>query len=235
MTMEQLLRSPQFKQALFDVQNEECERLEAELALEPIHVSPAFERRMQRLIRAERRPYYRFANTSGKKAVLALAATFLLLVTMVFSVSAIREPVVRFFVKVYEKFSQVFYHQQEAQFPGILEVYYAPTWLPEGYSEGVDQAIDIITECEQTYTCESKYDIKFTQHTITSMLLRIDTEGVQIESVSVNGREGFYYSNKEIQNLSWSDGQYGFRISGPISQVDLLRVAESIQAVEKKK
>jgi len=36
MTMEALLRSPQFRQALFDVQNEECERLEAELALSPV-------------------------------------------------------------------------------------------------------------------------------------------------------------------------------------------------------
>jgi len=235
MTMEQLLHSPQFRQALFDVQNEECERLEAELALEPVRLSPAFERRMQRLIRAERRPYYRFTNTNGKKAVLALAATFILLVTLVFSVSAIREPVVRFFVEAYEKFSRVFFHQQEEQFPGMLEDYFVPTWLPKGYKEDPNQTVNAIIHCEWTYVSESQGDIKFKQHTITSNVSRIDSEDIQVKPIEVNGKEGLCYSNKGTQHIIWSDGQYGFFIAGPISEADLLRIAESIQAVEAKK
>jgi len=234
MTMEALLRSPEFRQALFDVQNEECEQLEAEVARNPVRVSAEFERRMRRLIRTERSPYYRLANTNGKKAVLALAATFILMMTMVFSVSAIREPVVRFIIEAYQKFSRVFFHQQEEHFPSVLEVHYLPTWLPEGYSEDINQTIDYVTDCERTYICESKYDVTFTQYTITSIVVRIDSEGTSVETVSVDGREGFYYTNKEIQSLTWSDGQYGFRISGPISEADLLRMAESIQITEKR-
>jgi len=234
MTMEAFLHSPLFRQALFDVQNEECERLEAELALEPVHISPAFDRRMQRLIRAERRPYYRFTNTNGKKAVLVLAATFILLVTLVFSVSAIREPVVRFFVETYEKFSRVFFHQQEEQFPGILEEYFAPAWLPKGYKEDTNQMIDAVIHCEWTYVSEGKGDIKFKQHTISSNVSHIDSEDVQVKSVEVNGNEGLFYSNKGIQHLTWSDGQYGFFVAGPISEAELLRIAESIQVVKMK-
>jgi len=236
MTIETLLHSPQFKQALFDVQNEECERLEAELALEPVHVSPVFERRMQRLIRAERRPYYRFTNTNGKKAVLALAATLILLVTLVFSVSAIREPVVRFFIEVYEKFSQIFYHQQEEeQFPAMLETHYSPSWLPEGYQEDAAQTVDAITFCEWVYTSETREDILFRQYIITTSTLGIDTEGNETKPITVNGREGLFYTNKGVQHILWSDGKYGFLLFGSISEAGLFRMAKSIQTVEMKK
>ena len=50
------------------------------------------------------KPYYRFVNTNAKKAMLALAAVILLLITMIFSVSALREPVVQFLKEVYESF-----------------------------------------------------------------------------------------------------------------------------------
>jgi len=192
--------------------------------------SPAFEQRMNRLIRAQSKPYYRFVNTTPKKALLALAAAVLLMITMMFSVSALREPVVRFIVEVYEKFSQVFFQQQEEDyFPATLEVYYTPTWLPEGYLEETDQIVDIILRCDHTYVNENRDEINYRQYTITTSILSIDTEDVQPKPVSVNGNEGLYYSNKRIQNLIWNDGQYGFRLSGPVPEADLLRMAESLR------
>jgi len=50
------------------------------------------------------KPYHRFVNTSAKRAVLALVTVILLLIAMVFSVSALREPVVQFLKEVYEIF-----------------------------------------------------------------------------------------------------------------------------------
>lgn len=66
--------------------------------------SPTFEDRMNRLVRAQDKSYYRFVNTGAKRAVLALAVVILLLITMVFSVSALREPVVQFIAEIYEMF-----------------------------------------------------------------------------------------------------------------------------------
>jgi hypothetical protein len=230
--MEALLKSPQFKQALFDVQNEECERFAA--SMEPVTFSPKFERKMERLLRAHRKPYYPLVNTNFKKAALAMAVVLIIMITTVFSVSALREPVIRFFVEVYEKFSQVFFHHQpEEQFPATLEVYYAPTWLPEGYREDAGQTVDIILSCERTYMNANMDEISFRQHTITSSALRIDTEGVQAKQVVVNGNPGLAYSNKGIQHLLWNSEQYGFFVFGPVPETDLLRMAESIQAVKK--
>jgi len=192
--------------------------------------SPAFEQRMNRLICAQSKPYYRFVNTTPKKALLALAAAILLMITMMFSVSALREPVVRFIVEVYEKFSHVFIHQEEeAQFPATLEVYYAPTWLPEGYQEDVEQLVDIPNLCERAFINESDYDIRFKQYTLTGTVSRIDTEGVSLKSVTVSGNEGLFFSNKGFQYLEWNDGQYGFSLVGPMPEADLLRMAESLR------
>jgi len=232
MDFEALLTSPLFKQVLFDRQTQKCDLLEA--SMEPVTFSPKFERKMERLLRVYKKPYYPLINTGFKKAVLAMAAIIILLTTMVFSVSALREPVVRFIVEVYEKFSQVFFaHQPEDQFPTTLEAYYAPTWLPEGYREDADQIVDVIIHCEWTFINETSDIIIYKQYIITSSTLSIDTEGSEIKPVTVNGNAGIFLTNKGIQRVLWNDGQYGFVIYGPISEADILRMAASIQAREK--
>ena len=49
-TFEELLRSPQFRQALFDLETAECARYAQDTR--PATFSPKFERRMKRLIKA---------------------------------------------------------------------------------------------------------------------------------------------------------------------------------------
>jgi len=231
MNMENVFLNPQFKQALFDVHAKECDQL-VELPGE-VRFSQKFERKMERLLQSRQGPLHRYVNTNPKKVLLALAATFLLLMALVFGVAAIREPVVRFFVEAYEKFSLVFFHrQQEENYPAVLEVYYAPAWLPAGYQEDIDQRVDVTIYCEWIYVSENEGDIMFTQYIITPSALRVDTEGSQARPILINGNEGVYYSNKGIQNLIWNDGQYGFHIFGPISEAELLQAAESIRAVE---
>jgi len=45
-----LLHNPQLQQAVSDVMDEECERIEAELAVNPVTISPEFDRRMREFI-----------------------------------------------------------------------------------------------------------------------------------------------------------------------------------------
>jgi len=87
--------------------------------------SPAFEGRMNRLLRAQDKSYYRFVNTGAKRAVLALAVVILLLITMVFSVSALREPVVQFIAEIYE----IFFPRDEPEWMYELE---STRYLQEG-------------------------------------------------------------------------------------------------------
>ena len=228
MTQDFISGNPALVRALGDAMDRKVERI-------PIveHTfSPAFERRMNRLIRAQSRPGYRLVNTNAKKAVLALAAAILLLVTLMFSVSALREPVVRFIVEVYEKFSQIIYrHDEAAQLPATLEVYYEPAWLPKGYRLDADQINDFIFFCERVYVAENKVEIRLCQY-VTTTTTQMDTEGIQTKRVLINGDEGIFYSNKGTQHVTWSDGQYGFSLSGPVPEADLLRMARSLRAVK---
>ena len=191
--------------------------------------SPEFEQRMERLIRAQEKPYYRLINTNAKKAVLALAATFILMITTVFSVSALREPVVRFIVEVYEKFSTVLFHSHEEELtsPTTLETIYEPSWLPDGYT--AQDEMMVLTDVFQIRYYMKDADIfEFRQH-IVSTGFNFDTEGTEIQRMTVLEREAILYENKGISTLVWDDGWYGYTISGLTKESDLLRVAESLR------
>ena len=61
---------------------------------------------MARLIKRQKRPYWKFTNTVGKRiAVIALA--FLMLFGLSMTIEAVREPVISFIENVFEKFSEL--------------------------------------------------------------------------------------------------------------------------------
>jgi len=191
--------------------------------------SPTFERKMNRLIRIQSKPYYRFVDTSPKKAVLALAAALVLMIAMVFSVSALREPVVRFIVEVYEKFSSVFFHSGEEELapPLTLEAIYEPAWIPEGYV--LDDEDAVATDIFRiSYFSKGDDIIVFQQH-IISFGVNLDTEGAEIHPAVVHGNNAILYHNKDIWTLVWNDDQYGYSLSGPVGDNDLLRMGESLR------
>jgi len=190
--------------------------------------SPAFERRMNRLTRQVSKPYYHLVNTNAKKAVLALAATIILFITMVFSVSALREPVVRFIVEIYEKFSAVFLVRDDDQAPPTtLEVIYEPTWLPDGYE--LSEEASIATDIFRISQFIHDEDVLEFRQSILSAGMNLDTEGIATQSMIVNGVSAIFYINKGVSNLVWENSQYIFSLSGTVKNGDLLRIAESIR------
>ena len=191
--------------------------------------SPEFERRMERLIRTQEKPYYRLVNTNAKKAVLALAAAFILLITMVFSVSALREPVIRFIVEVYEKFSTVFFsnHEDALAPPTSLETNYEPSWLPEGYA--LEDAMTMATDyLRMDYYAKGSDYIVLQQYALSNGM-NFDTEGVEIQSALIHGKAAIMYQNKGTWTLIWDNELYGFTLSGPEGAEDILRIAESLR------
>lgn len=66
--------------------------------------SPRFERKMSALISRRKKPYYYLVNTVGKQVAVVILVILLTLSGTVFSVKALREPVVNFFIEIYETF-----------------------------------------------------------------------------------------------------------------------------------
>ena len=95
--------------ALADYVEWEVSQLPSDQEIGKQEFSSKFERKMRRLIASEGKAYGFMVRTAGRRAVSVLIAVMLLTTTMLFSVSATREPIVTFFTEAYEKFTAVFF------------------------------------------------------------------------------------------------------------------------------
>lgn len=197
---------------------------------EPCEFSPAFERKMERLIRMERLPFSALINTVSKRVAAALIAACLALATTVCSVKALREPVFGFFIEIYETFSRVNFQKDGSgeSDPNLIEQYYTPQFIPDGFTLVSEVRYDIMAKYE--YCDSDGRDISFEQ-SLRNTSIVIDTEGTIVEDVTVNDIAAIYYQNKGYDNLIWSDKGYVFTLSIPsaLGKSEILRMAESVQ------
>lgn len=223
--------NPQIIQALRQAREDRIEAMLEAAKTCTYEPSEKARRNMEQLIQAQRKPYYKLTNTRPKKTLLALAAVLLIMITMVFSVSALREPLLRFIVETYEKFSAVFFVPEEgsAPLPDTIETQQFPHWMPEGYTP--DDTQEMISDTQAIHFIISNHSdpILYQQYTLTTSGFTINTEGITTERVQVGAFTGIYYSNLGSQTVIWEDGQYGFSLSGPINKRDLLLMANSVK------
>lgn len=120
------------KEAFREINQWEYENLHLD-TLEEVIPSARYKKRIERLIKRQKQPYWRYVNTVGKRVailVVAIALTF----ALPMGVSAVREPVVEFFMNVYERFVEFFYDKDDiARAPDIIETVYTLEYVPEGY------------------------------------------------------------------------------------------------------
>ena len=222
--------NPLLIQALRQAQDEKTDAL-IEASKNSTHiVSDHFKHEMERIARAQRKSYYRYTNTRAKRAILAFAAALILMITMVFSVSALREPVVKFFVEVYELFSSVFFEKTvpEESIPTTLEQIYLPEYIPEGYALDEASSIEMSALTFHMYIGENGA-IEYQQFIFDSSGFTINTEGIAHEMIMVGEHEGIFYSNLGNQTVLWASDPYGFSLAGPVSKEELLKMALSLK------
>ena len=106
------------------------------------------------------------------------------------------------------------------------EQFYEPEYLPEGYTLLENQNLLVATQI--IYSNSNGNELIFEQYVITSNELKVDTEGVEIEKITVDDNKALFYSNKGIHNLVWTDGVYGYKITGEIDKEVMLKIARSI-------
>lgn len=219
------------KKAARQAQERELETLDQEMALTEPHVfSDDFERKMEKMLKSSRKPYY-FIKTLGKRAATIIIAIVMALSVMTFSVKAIREPVIEFIIEVYEKFTAIIFQKEddgaEEAFPKIIEQYYQPEYIPDGY--GMMEMVDIVGYVQITYSNENNQHITFEQYTITTNDLTADTEGAVIENATANGYPALFYSNKGCNTLIWTDNTYGYTISGKTNKEEIEKMSKLVE------
>jgi len=200
--------------------------LPPEEELARIELSPRFMRRMSRLFVLQRKPYYPYVNRTWKRAVLAVVMALMLFAASM-SVSAIRGPVIRFVIEIYEKFSSLFFDADH-----VIEemAVYKPTYLPDGYTltGDVQNRWEVILQYENA---EGKA-ITFRQYRLHDFVAQTDTESVVIEEVEINTDLGILVQNKGCNNLVWSNGKYSFSLIAELNKMDMIKVAYSVETAK---
>ena len=210
----------------FELYNQKlCESLPSDEELKDIKFSEAFERKMRKLISMQKKSYFYMINTVGKRVAIIVLALIISLSATAFSVKAIREAVIEFFIETFTTHSEVSVEGDEV--PVYTEFKRVePQYLPEGFTLSRDLSDEY--SCFIEYVNPEEKMINYSQRINDGASTSIDTEDIEFETVYINGLEGIIYKNKGLNKIVFGDEKYFYDIEGQISMEELQKIAESI-------
>ena len=155
---------------------------------------------------------------------------------MAMSVSAVREAFINFFMNIFDT-NTVVQSVEDMDAPLDFIDKYEITADMSDY-ENFDIS-EFISEREYTYENEN-CTIYFTQYIKEYYHISINTEGYDIETIYINGCEGFYVDmyNQNGKIITWDNGDYVLSIlvscdvDYKFSKNQLIDIANSVQKVE---
>ena len=168
-------------------------------------------------------------RVSLKKKILYALIAALIAVSLAMSVSAIREPIINFFVEIYDSFISVFV---DAPAPAsiAIEEKYELGYLPEGF-ELVDEK-EWNSSNEKMYSDGNK-QIKFVQLVYSSEKFAefsFDNNYSNIEYIELNNEQIVYAQKNSRITLLWCDDEYMFKIIFDfiITKEECVKIIESL-------
>ena len=126
----------------------------------------------------------------------------------------------------------------EAQEVPKPQVVYQPTWIPEGYSELKQSISD--DQVVIVYRNDEGYLLAFTytknRESVSAYVL-LDNQETDVQAVLVGGKTADLYLEQQADKASvlvWGDDEKGvfFAISAHCSGKELIKIAESVEAVQ---
>lgn len=214
----------EFKAAFREVVSSEFAQIPTDEDSIDFTFSEKFIKRMDKLIRAQRKSYYKFINTAAKRAAVIFAA-IITLFTASLSVKAIREPVVKFIKQVYETFIHYTF-EGEIQ-PKIKKEFFIKT-LPDGFIQHDKIESDLAIT---TIYVNDNNTIKFTQQSTNNANHFFDNESGTLTKVTISGINVDIYESENIKHAVWTDEGYFFKLTciGEINIDSVTMMIESIQ------
>ncbi|WP_312908912.1 DUF4367 domain-containing protein [Tissierella praeacuta] len=188
--------------------------------------SKRFERRMNKLIRQERRsPFIKiFVNYSRKVAIIFLIVISITFTTIM-SVEAYRVKFFEVVIEVWEEFTSIIFKSKENIDDGKL-IQVNPIYIPNDFKITEEDT----NHYEHFIYWENDYgiEIMFEQTKITSNAIISDTEGIKVEKIFIEEQEVIYFTNKNVHQLYWNDSNYIYTIVSAYDKKELIKMAESI-------
>lgn len=188
--------------------------------------SQKFIKRMEKLIKSQKKACWCLVNTAAKRAAIIILA----IVTMfsaAFGVKAIREPIVNFIKQVYETFTHYSFEGDTAK---VITKEYSITYLPDGFeqTDKIKNDYSIITRYERS----SGEVIKFTQRiTESNAGFYGDNENNIISKVTVNSIEVELQEWYDTKCAIWAYDGYFFMLDC-YGNVEIDTVKEIIKSIK---
>ncbi len=160
------------------------------------------------------------------KHAVAIIAVIVVLSTTVFSVEAIREPIVKFFVEVYETYIEYTFEGDKSE---TITKEYRLSDVPDGFTQTDYFKEDAIISA--TYKNENGDTIAFKQSVTTDTALSVDNEHLAIEIVEVAGREVRLHTDDDVIVAIWLEDTYMFEIfcNGNFDKEIMIALIEAVQ------
>lgn len=208
------------KLALEAVYLNELDSMPSEVALErQINISLEFDQRMKELFRNQTT-----AMPGRRVKRMLLIAIIAALMTSAMSVQAIREPIEKFFLEIYDICTDIIFQQSENS--SVEEYEFFVPEFPEGYIETRREVLE--TQIKVEYKTENNGYLRYTQYLLDGMALSIDTEDADVKLDQIQGNNVFLYSNKGFNSIIWSDGTFGYKLNTTCDVEELRNIAKRI-------
>lgn len=216
----------EFKQAFREVVSLEFSNIPTDENSIEYTFSKKFNRRMEKLIKSQKKVYWKFVNTASKRVAIIFLAIFTMF-TAAFSVKAIREPIIKFITEIYETFTHYLFEGDKTE---TIVREYIITEIPNGFirTEKIINENSVIT----IYKNSEEETIKFTQQISNNHSgVYFDNENIEISKDIVNGIEVEFQKWYDTNSAIWTKDGYFFMIDcvGDIGIDDIKKIVMSIQ------
>ena len=220
-----MFENPLVLQAIQEVFNERFDDEMKELESEEPHIfSEKHNKKMAKLIKDQKKPYFTLICTAGRRAACIVAA-ILILSASALSVKAIREAVFDFIMRIFSDHTVVTTESgTDAGYPETIEEEYYISELPEGFYQ--TQYVLNNTLLSSSYSDDHGNYILFKQEVKALYETYYDIH-LNESKIVYNNQEYLRIGSDNNTTYIWDNGHYVFEVTSNIDKNELLSICNS--------
>lgn len=193
--------------------------------------SKSFKKKMKALIKSQKRPkVIRILFVAAKRTAVVLLTVALMAMTTVLSVEALRNQLFSFVAEVFETYTAIHFQRISPSADGRYTdpefTVSVPTYIPKDFTL-VDSSFLETVRLE--YEDGLGGNISYDQDYLSGVGMDLNTEGVKLIKIEMNGCPGFYYSNLGMQSILWYDDYYLYSVSTTLPKYEAEKIAKSVK------
>ena len=189
-----------------------------------LHCSDKYKRKINKLIKRRKKPYFKLICTTGRRIVCTAAAVIIILASAL-SVEAVREAIHDFLMNIFKGHTAVSVSGTIENYPTVIEEEYEIANLPEGF-EQVDYYVDE-TSVFAMYINNDKY-ILYEQTVRFDFSVNFDNSRSEFEHYTdISGHEYLIHDTGEDYCITFNNGKYIIRITSNLDKGDVVNLCKN--------